>query len=156
MWGWLPKYILKIEQRPRSENECDELIGQITFGFEPVAPGGNGPETQVLELLSADTYTWEDPQATNRVRYTGRHGGTRQSAMTSGHREAVDDPIAYFPEDQRHHGRSDRTPRPTSGCAVGLSGSAPRATARTRFRTSIAGSVWHGCTHCVETSRSMP
>ena len=57
-------------------------------------PGGNALETQVLELLSADTYSWdelleavsddiesrldetlEELQATNRVRYSGRHGG---------------------------------------------------------------------------------
>ena len=34
----MPKYIPRLEQRPRSENECDEPIGQITFGFEPLAP----------------------------------------------------------------------------------------------------------------------
>lgn len=72
-------------------------------GFEPATeeptspdanPRGNGLETQVLELLSDDTYTWEqlleavtddvesrldetleDLQAANRVRYSGRHGG---------------------------------------------------------------------------------
>ncbi|MGQ3720350.1 DUF5805 domain-containing protein [Natrialba aegyptia] len=57
-------------------------------------PGGNGLETQVLELLSADTYSWdelleavsddiesrldetlEQLQADNRIRYSGRHGG---------------------------------------------------------------------------------
>ncbi|SDC60298.1 DUF5805 domain-containing protein [Natrinema hispanicum] len=57
-------------------------------------PGGNGLERQVLELLSSDTYSWdelleavsddiesrldetlEELQATNRIRYSGRHGG---------------------------------------------------------------------------------
>ena len=57
-------------------------------------PGGNTLEKQVLELLAADTYSWdellaaisddiesrldetlEELQATNRVRYSGRHGG---------------------------------------------------------------------------------
>jgi hypothetical protein len=72
-------------------------------GFEPVReepdspdpnPGGNGLETRVLELLSTDTYSWdelleavsddiesrlddalEELQATNQIRYSGRHGG---------------------------------------------------------------------------------
>ncbi len=72
-------------------------------GFEPDTtepsssdpdPGGNGLETQVLELLSADTYSWdelldavsediesrldetiEQLQTNNRIRYSGRHGG---------------------------------------------------------------------------------
>ncbi|MDS0477406.1 DUF5805 domain-containing protein [Natrinema sp. 1APR25-10V2] len=72
-------------------------------GFESAAvepdspdpdPGGSGLETQVLELLSADTYSWdelleavsddiesrldetlEQLQANNRIRYSGRHGG---------------------------------------------------------------------------------
>ncbi|SEW32476.1 DUF5805 domain-containing protein [Natrinema salifodinae] len=72
-------------------------------GFEPDSeepdspdadPGGNGLERQVLELLSADTYSWEELldavsddiesrldealeelQANNRIRYSGRHGG---------------------------------------------------------------------------------
>jgi len=57
-------------------------------------PGGNALERQVLELLSSDTYSWdelleavsddiesrldetlEELQATNRIRYSGRHGG---------------------------------------------------------------------------------
>jgi hypothetical protein len=57
-------------------------------------PGGNALETRVLELLSSDTYTWdelleavtddvesrlddalEQLQADNRIRYSGRHGG---------------------------------------------------------------------------------
>ncbi|ELY82275.1 DUF5805 domain-containing protein [Natrinema pallidum] len=57
-------------------------------------PGGNGLETQVLELLSADTYSWdelleavaddiesrldetlEELQSANQIRYSGRHGG---------------------------------------------------------------------------------
>ncbi|WP_254523611.1 DUF5805 domain-containing protein [Natrinema caseinilyticum] len=57
-------------------------------------PGGNGLEKQVLELLSADTYSWdelleavsediesrldetiEQLQTNNRIRYSGRHGG---------------------------------------------------------------------------------
>jgi hypothetical protein len=57
-------------------------------------PGGNGLETQVLNLLSTDTYSWdelleavsqdiesqldellEELQSTNRIRYSGRHGG---------------------------------------------------------------------------------
>ncbi|MBZ6496718.1 DUF5805 domain-containing protein [Natrinema longum] len=57
-------------------------------------PGGNGLETQVLELLAADTYSWEELleavaddiesrldetleelQSNNRIRYSGRHGG---------------------------------------------------------------------------------
>ncbi|RQG89798.1 hypothetical protein EA462_07200 [Natrarchaeobius halalkaliphilus] len=57
-------------------------------------PGGNVLETRVLELLSTDTYSWdelleavsddiesrldetlEDLQSTNRIRYSGRHGG---------------------------------------------------------------------------------
>ena len=72
-------------------------------GFDPgsgepdssdLDPGGNGLERQVLELLSSDTYSWdelleavsddiesrldetlEELQATNRIRYSGRHGG---------------------------------------------------------------------------------
>ncbi len=72
-------------------------------GFESAAvepdspdpdPGGSSLETQVLELLSADTYSWdelleavsddiesrldetlEQLQANNRIRYSGRHGG---------------------------------------------------------------------------------
>ncbi|MFD1564919.1 DUF5805 domain-containing protein [Haloarchaeobius amylolyticus] len=72
-------------------------------GFDPASeepdspdpdPGGNTLERQVLELLSSDTYSWdelleavsddiesrldetlEDLQATNRIRYSGRHGG---------------------------------------------------------------------------------
>lgn len=72
-------------------------------GFEPnneepdspdPDPGGNGLETQVLELLLDDTYSWdelletvsndiesrlddalEELQARNRIRYSGRHGG---------------------------------------------------------------------------------
>ncbi|ELY58401.1 hypothetical protein C491_08699 [Natronococcus amylolyticus DSM 10524] len=57
-------------------------------------PRGNALETRLLELLSTDTYTWdelleavsddiesrlddtlEELQAENRVRYSGRHGG---------------------------------------------------------------------------------
>jgi|AntDeeMetageno51_2_1112566.scaffolds.fasta_scaffold10897_1 hypothetical protein len=57
-------------------------------------PGGNALETQVLKLLSADTYSWdelleavsddiesrldetlEELQSNNRIRYSGRHGG---------------------------------------------------------------------------------
>ncbi|AHF99444.1 hypothetical protein HALLA_12280 [Halostagnicola larsenii XH-48] len=57
-------------------------------------PGGNGLETRVLELLSSDTYSWDelletigddiearleetlsDLQDENRIRYSGRHGG---------------------------------------------------------------------------------
>ncbi|MFA9504569.1 DUF5805 domain-containing protein [Natrinema sp. H-ect1] len=57
-------------------------------------PGGNALETQVLELLESDTYSWdelleavaddiesrldetlEELQADNRIRYSGRHGG---------------------------------------------------------------------------------
>lgn len=57
-------------------------------------PGGNGLETRVLKLLSDDTYSWdelleavsedietrldetlEELQASNRIRYSGRHGG---------------------------------------------------------------------------------
>ncbi|MGQ3414001.1 DUF5805 domain-containing protein [Natrinema sp. LN54] len=57
-------------------------------------PGGSGLETQVLNLLSSDTYSWEelleavsddiesrldetleDLQSANRIRYSGRHGG---------------------------------------------------------------------------------
>ncbi|MFC4437607.1 MULTISPECIES: DUF5805 domain-containing protein [Natrialbaceae] len=57
-------------------------------------PRGNGLETRVLELLSSDTYSWnelleavsddiesrlddalEQLQAENRIRYSGRHGG---------------------------------------------------------------------------------
>jgi len=57
-------------------------------------PGGNALERQVLELLTSDTYSWdelleavsddiesrldetlEELQATNRIRYSGRHGG---------------------------------------------------------------------------------
>ena len=72
-------------------------------GFEPATeepssrdatPGGNALETQVLELLSSDTYSWDELleavtddvesrldetlgelQASNRIRYSGRHGG---------------------------------------------------------------------------------
>lgn len=72
-------------------------------GFEPGTegptspdpdPGGNALENRVLELLSADTYSWEqlleavsediesrldetlgELQADNRIRYSGRHGG---------------------------------------------------------------------------------
>ncbi|WIV67267.1 DUF5805 domain-containing protein [Natrialbaceae archaeon AArc-T1-2] len=61
---------------------------------EDVPPRGDGLETQVLELLSDETYSWEELleavtndvesrlddtleelQARNRVRYSGRHGG---------------------------------------------------------------------------------
>lgn len=57
-------------------------------------PGGSGLETQVLNLLSSNTYSWEelleavsddiesrldetleDLQSENRIRYSGRHGG---------------------------------------------------------------------------------
>ncbi|MXV64370.1 hypothetical protein GS429_20325 [Natronorubrum sp. JWXQ-INN-674] len=57
-------------------------------------PGGNALETQVLNLLSSDTYSWdelleavsddiesrlddtlEELQSRNRIRYSGRHGG---------------------------------------------------------------------------------
>ncbi|MDG5759376.1 DUF5805 domain-containing protein [Natronococcus sp. A-GB1] len=63
-------------------------------GSPDADPGGNDLETRLLELLSADTYTWEELleavsddiesrlddtleelQAENRVRYSGRHGG---------------------------------------------------------------------------------
>ncbi|RQG97598.1 DUF5805 domain-containing protein [Natrarchaeobius oligotrophus] len=72
-------------------------------GFDPdreepdspdATPGGNALETRVLELLSDDTYSWdelldavsddiesrldetlEELQATDRIRYSGRHGG---------------------------------------------------------------------------------
>ncbi|WP_394742688.1 DUF5805 domain-containing protein [Natronococcus roseus] len=63
-------------------------------GSPDADPGGNALETRLLELLSADTYTWEELleavsddiesrldetleelQAENRVRYSGRHGG---------------------------------------------------------------------------------
>ncbi|EMA36653.1 DUF5805 domain-containing protein [Halobiforma nitratireducens] len=72
-------------------------------GFEPDReepdstgsdPGGHGLERQVLELLSSDTYSWEELldavsadiesrldetleglQAKNEIRYSGRHGG---------------------------------------------------------------------------------
>lgn len=57
-------------------------------------PGGDALESRVLELLSADTYSWDELleavandvesrldetverlQADNRIRYSGRHGG---------------------------------------------------------------------------------
>ncbi|QLG47699.1 DUF5805 domain-containing protein [Natrinema halophilum] len=57
-------------------------------------PGGDALEKQVIELLSADTYSWdelleavsddiesrlddtlEELQTNNRIRYSGRHGG---------------------------------------------------------------------------------
>lgn len=57
-------------------------------------PGGDGLETRLLELLSTDTYSWDELleevtddietrldetlerlQSTNRIRYSGRHGG---------------------------------------------------------------------------------
>ena len=72
-------------------------------GFEPVreeptspdaTPGGNALETEVLNLLSDDTYSWDELleavtadvesrldetlgelQSANRIRYSGRHGG---------------------------------------------------------------------------------
>ena len=63
-------------------------------GSPDADPRGNGLETRILELLSDDTYTWdelleavsddiesrlddalEELQAENRVRYSGRHGG---------------------------------------------------------------------------------
>lgn len=72
-------------------------------GFEPgleepksvdATPGGNALETEVLELLSADTYSWDELleavtddvesrldetlgelQSSGQVRYSGRHGG---------------------------------------------------------------------------------
>ncbi|WP_293029078.1 DUF5805 domain-containing protein [Natronococcus sp.] len=63
-------------------------------GSRDADPRGNALETRLLELLSSDTYTWdelleavsddiesrlddtlEDLQAENRVRYSGRHGG---------------------------------------------------------------------------------
>ena len=81
-------------------------------GFEPGReepaspdenPGGNALETRVLELLSTDTYSWdelleavsddiesrldetlEELQATNRIRYSGRHGGYTLTGDTDG------------------------------------------------------------------------
>ncbi|USZ72905.1 DUF5805 domain-containing protein [Natronosalvus halobius] len=66
-------------------------------------PGGSGLETQVLDLLRSGTYSWEELldavsddiesqldetlerlQATNRVRYSGRHGGYTLSSDTDG------------------------------------------------------------------------
>lgn len=63
-------------------------------GSPDANPGGNALETQVLNLLSSDTYSWEELleavsddiesrlddtleelQANNRIRYSGRHGG---------------------------------------------------------------------------------
>ncbi|TYL37105.1 hypothetical protein CV102_19000 [Natronococcus pandeyae] len=63
-------------------------------GSPDANPGGNALETQVLNLLSSDTYSWEELleavsgdiesrlddtleelQADNRIRYSGRHGG---------------------------------------------------------------------------------
>ncbi|SEQ24612.1 DUF5805 domain-containing protein [Natrinema salaciae] len=101
-------------QKAAWQDHADELdMSQSEFvrtmvqagrqGFEPGSaepdstdpdPGGNGLETQVLELLSSDTYSWEELleavsddiesrldetleelQSTNRIRYSGRHGG---------------------------------------------------------------------------------
>ncbi|WP_049915712.1 DUF5805 domain-containing protein [Natrialba taiwanensis] len=101
-------------QKDEWQSHADELdMSQSEFvrtmvqagrkGLEPVTaepespgsnPGGNGLETRVLELLSADTYSWdelleavsddiesrldetlEQLQADNRIRYSGRHGG---------------------------------------------------------------------------------
>ncbi|WP_312908938.1 DUF5805 domain-containing protein [Natronosalvus caseinilyticus] len=66
-------------------------------------PGGSGLETQVLELLRSGTYSWEELleavsddiesqldetlerlQATNQVRYSGRHGGYTLSGDIDG------------------------------------------------------------------------
>lgn len=66
-------------------------------------PRGNGLETRVLELLSSDTYSWdellkaisdniedrleetlEELQAENRIRYSGRHGGYTTTGDTDG------------------------------------------------------------------------
>ncbi|MFP9193527.1 DUF5805 domain-containing protein [Natronosalvus vescus] len=66
-------------------------------------PRGNGLETQVLELLRSDTYSWEqlleavsddietqlentldELQTNNRIRYSGRHGGYTLIGDTDG------------------------------------------------------------------------
>ncbi|SFC00000.1 hypothetical protein SAMN05444422_103431 [Halobiforma haloterrestris] len=101
-------------QKEEWQSHADELdMSQSEFvrtmvqagrrGFEPgdeepgspdANPGGDGLETRVLELLSADTYSWdelleavsddiesrlddalEELQAKNEIRYSGRHGG---------------------------------------------------------------------------------
>ncbi|APW99011.1 hypothetical protein CHINAEXTREME_15045 [Halobiforma lacisalsi AJ5] len=101
-------------QKEEWQSHADELgMSQSEFvrtmvqagrrGFEPdreepnspdADPGGNGLETQVLELLSADTYSWdelleavsddiesrldealEELQSRNEIRYSGRRGG---------------------------------------------------------------------------------
>ncbi|MFC7233130.1 DUF5805 domain-containing protein [Saliphagus sp. GCM10025308] len=68
-----------------------------------VTPGGSGLETQVLELLRSGTSSWEELleavsddiesqldetlerlQATNQVRYSGRHGGYTLSGDIDG------------------------------------------------------------------------
>ncbi|PCR90153.1 DUF5805 domain-containing protein [Natrinema ejinorense] len=68
--------------------------GSAEPGSHGPDPGGNALETQVLELLAADTYSWEELleavaddiesrldetleelQSGNRIRYSGRHGG---------------------------------------------------------------------------------
>ncbi|MEY7849912.1 DUF5805 domain-containing protein [Natrarchaeobius sp. A-rgal3] len=106
---YLPAY-----QKAEWESHADDLgMSQSEFvrtmvqagrkGFEPAEkelpsegsdPGGNGLETRVLELLSTDTYSWDelleaisddvesrlddaigDLQANNRIRYSGRHDG---------------------------------------------------------------------------------
>lgn len=72
----------------RTSTDCEEP------GSSGSTPGGNSLERQVLELLSSDTYSWEELleavsddiesrldetleelQANNRIRYSGRHGG---------------------------------------------------------------------------------
>ncbi|THE65025.1 hypothetical protein D8Y22_10495 [Salinadaptatus halalkaliphilus] len=101
-------------QKEEWQNHADELdMSQSEFvrtmvqagrkGFEPIDeepdstgsdPGGNALEDRVLELLSGDTFSWdelleavsddvesrldetlEELQANDRIRYSGRDGG---------------------------------------------------------------------------------
>ncbi|OIB57993.1 DUF5805 domain-containing protein [Natrialba sp. SSL1] len=107
--AYVPAY-----QKAEWQSHADELdMSQSEFvrtmvqagrkGFEPASeeptsqgsdPGGNALETQVLNLLSSDTYSWdelldavsediesrlddtlEELQSDNQIRYSGRHGG---------------------------------------------------------------------------------
>ncbi len=87
------EFVRTMVQAGRKGFEPDPA-GETEPGSTDSDPGGNGLETRVLELLSTDTYSWdelleavsddiesrldealEELQANNRIRYSGRHGG---------------------------------------------------------------------------------
>jgi len=98
-------------------------------------PGGSGLETQVLELLSTDTYSWDElleavaddieSRLDETLRSCSRKTGFDTADATVGIRlptvvtmatepgtdtpSDVTDPIEYFLDDQRYHGKSERT-----------------------------------------------